>query len=125
MQKKIKKNSRLSMKKKKKEQHIGSSFDDFLEEEEILVEAETIAAKRVFVYQLQKELKKQEIDVEELAELMGTSRSAIYRLINPDCPSTLRTLGTAARAVGKNLKLTLIWGISASMHKKSNRLFLA
>lgn len=92
---------------KKRKQHIGSSFDDFLEKEGILDEAESIAAKRVFVYQLQKELHKQNIDIEKLAELMGTSRSAVHRLIDPNCPSTLKTLGNAARAVGKNLKLTL------------------
>jgi len=32
--------------------HIGSSLDDFLEEEEMLAEAEAVAVKRVIVFQL-------------------------------------------------------------------------
>jgi len=32
--------------------HIGSSFDDFLEEEGVLAEAEAIAVKRVITFQL-------------------------------------------------------------------------
>ncbi len=90
-----------------KNKHLGSSFDDFLEEEGILEEAESVAAKRVFVFQLEKELEKKKIKKEELAIMMGTSRSAICRLLDPNIPSTLKTLSNAARAVGKHLKLSL------------------
>ena len=41
--------------------HYGTSLDKLLEEEGILDELESVAAKRVFVYQLEKELKKQNI----------------------------------------------------------------
>ncbi|NGX43158.1 MAG: hypothetical protein K940chlam7_01449 [Chlamydiae bacterium] len=92
---------------KKKETYIGSSFDEFLEEEGVIEEVESVAAKRVFVFLLEKELKKQKIKKEELADLMGTSRSAIRRLLNPTAPSTLKTLSSAARAVGKHLKLSI------------------
>ena len=95
------------MTSKKKNKHLGSSLDDFLSEENILEEAESTAAKRVFVYQLEKELKKQKIKKEELALLMGTSRSAVNRLLNPHAPSTLKTLNSAARAVGKHLRVSL------------------
>ncbi len=95
------------MASRKKEQHLGSSFDDFLEEEGILEEAESVAAKRVFVFQLEKELKRQRIKKDELADMMGTSRSAIRRLLDPNTPSTLKTLSSAARAVGKHLKLSI------------------
>lgn len=88
--------------------HIGSDFDDFLEEEGLLEEVETVAAKRVFVFQLEKELQKQKVNKEELAQKMGTSRSAVRRLLDPAQPSTLRSLSQAAHALGKHLRVSLI-----------------
>ena len=90
-----------------KKGRIGSDFDDFLEEEGLLVEAEAVAAKRVFVFQLEKELRRQKVNRAELADRMGTSRSAISRLLDPDKPSTLRSLSGAARALGKHVRLAL------------------
>jgi len=37
--------------------HIGSSFDDFLREEGILAQAETVAIKRVLAYQIAQAMK--------------------------------------------------------------------
>ena len=92
----------------KNKKHIGSNFDDFLEEEGILEEAESIAAKRVFVFQLEKEMKKQKIDKSEFACRLETSRSAVNRILDPECPSTLRTFAKAARALGKHLNIGLV-----------------
>ncbi len=36
--------------------HIGSNFDSFLEEEEILQESEAAAIKRVIAYELQQKM---------------------------------------------------------------------
>ena len=41
----------------KKNQHIGSDFDDFLQEEGLLAEAEATAVKRFIAYQIEKEMK--------------------------------------------------------------------
>ncbi len=87
--------------------HIGSKFDDFLENEGLLEEATSVAAKRVFVFQLEKEMKKQKVDKSEFAERLQTSRSAVDRILDPECPSTLRTFTKAARALGKHLKISL------------------
>ncbi len=92
----------------KKNKHIGSSLDDFLEEEGLLEHCESIAAKRAFVYQFQKEMKKQELTKSELAEKMQTSRSSVDRLLDPAQPSNLRTLIGATRAIGKHLKLSIV-----------------
>ena len=92
----------------KNKKHIGSSFDKFLEEENLLDEVESVAAKRVFVFQLEKEMLKQKVDKAELAELMETSRSAVDRVLDPELPSTLRTFAKAARALGKQIKISLI-----------------
>lgn len=88
--------------------HVGSNFDDFLKEEGIFEEVEAVAAKRVFIFQLEQELKKQKINKEELAQRMQTSRSAVNRLLNPRQSSNLRTLGQAAHALGKQLQLNLV-----------------
>lgn len=91
-----------------KNKHIGSSFDDFLEEEGILEECKEEAAKRVLVWQLEQEMKKQNLTKEEVAKRMHTSRAAVNRILDPSKPSTLRSLTAAARAVGKRLKMSII-----------------
>lgn len=87
--------------------HLGSNFDDFLKEENLLEESTAIAAKRVFVYQLEKEMKKQKIDKSEFADRLETSRSAVDRILDPETPSTLQTFAKAAKALGKHLRISL------------------
>ncbi|MEI8300534.1 MAG: Fis family transcriptional regulator [Chlamydiota bacterium] len=91
----------------KKNKHIGSNFDDFFQEEGMLEEIEEVVAKRIFVFQVEKEMKKQGIDKVELAERMETSRSAVDRILDPEAPSTLRSFAKAARALGRHLKISL------------------
>ncbi|NGX47494.1 MAG: hypothetical protein K1000chlam3_00868 [Chlamydiae bacterium] len=88
--------------------HIGSNFDEFLEEEGLLEEVESVAAKRVFVYQLEKELRRQKLNKADLAERMGTSRSSVSRILDPTKPSTLKSLSEATRAIGKQLRLSIV-----------------
>jgi len=45
--------------------HIGSSFDDFLEEEDLLVEISAEALKRVIVWQIQNFLEVNHINENE------------------------------------------------------------
>lgn len=91
----------------KKNRHIGSNFDDFLKGEGVLGEIEEVVAKKIFVFQMEKEMKKQGLDKAELAERMETSRSAVDRILDPESPSTLRTFARAARALGRHLKISL------------------
>ena len=86
---------------------MGSNFDDFLEEYGILEEVESVAAKRVFVFQIEKEMKKQKIDKSEFANRLATSRSQVDRILDPETPSTLKTFAKAARALGKHLRIGL------------------
>lgn len=90
-----------------KKKHLGSSFDDFLEEEGILKECKEEAAKRIVVWQLEQEIQKQHLTKDEFAKRMHTSRAAANRILDPSKPSTLRSLNAAARAVGKKLKVSL------------------
>lgn len=90
-----------------KKKHVGSSFDDFLEEEGLLEECKEEAAKRVLVWQLEQEMKKLHLTKEEVAKRMHTSRAAVDRVLDPRKSSTLKSLVSAARAVGKRLKVSL------------------
>ncbi len=86
--------------------HVGSKFDDFLEEEGLRADAEAVAIKRVIAYQIEKEMKRANLSKSAMAEKMRTSRSALDRLLDPANVSvTLQTLERAALALGKNLKI--------------------
>jgi hypothetical protein len=87
---------------------IGSDFDDFLRSEGFIDDAEAVAAKRVIAFQIAEEMKKANITKTELAHRMHTSRPVVDRLLDPSNRSvTLSTLGRAASAVGKTLKIDL------------------
>lgn len=89
-------------------EHLGSSFDDFLEEEGIRADAEAVAIKRVIAYQIEIEMKQANLSKTAMAEKMHTSRTALDRLLDPANASvTLQTLERAALALGKSLKIEL------------------
>ena len=86
--------------------HIGSDFDDFLQEDDLLAEAEATAVKRVIAFQIQEEMKERNISKSTLARMMNTSRSSLDRLLDPKNVSvTLLTLETVAIALGKRLRV--------------------
>ena len=92
----------------KRNQYIGSSLDDLLEETGELAEVNAIAIKRVIAWEIAKKMKAEHISKTKMAEMMDTSRSALDRLLDPKNTSvTLHTLDNAARAVGKTLRIEL------------------
>jgi antitoxin HicB len=92
----------MSMGKK----NIGSSFDEFLQEEAILEDATAVALKRVIAWQIAEEMKAQQITKTELAKRMHTSRAALNRLLDDADPSlTLTTLASAAAALGRKVNI--------------------
>ncbi|MDD2653368.1 MAG: XRE family transcriptional regulator [Sulfurimonas sp.] len=91
-----------------KNKHIGSDFGDFLKEEGIYEEANDIAIKRVIAYQLEQEMKAQNITKTKMAQMMHTSRAVVNRLLSPDNSSlTLNTLEAATNALGKKLNISI------------------
>lgn len=91
-----------------RKKHIGSDFDDFLREEQLLEVSEATAAKRVIAFQIAQEMKRRRLTKSEMASRMKTSRPALERLLDPANRSvTLATLERAASAVGKKLKVEL------------------
>lgn len=92
---------------KRKNKYIGSSLDNFLQEEEILEHCEEVGSKYAFTMQLKDEMQKQNISKDELATRMHTSRSSVERILDASKPSTLRSFNKAALAIGKPLRITL------------------
>jgi predicted XRE-type DNA-binding protein len=91
-----------------KNEHLGSNFDNFLEEEGLRAETEAAAIKRVIAFQIEQEMKQANLSKTEMAEKMRTSRTALDRLLDPSNVSvTLQTLERAALALGKSLKIEL------------------
>jgi hypothetical protein len=89
--------------------HVGSDFDDFLQDEGILDEVTATAIKRVIAWQIEQEMKAQHITKTAMAAKMKTSRSALSRLLDEtDTSLTLTTLASAAAALGKRFRFELV-----------------
>ena len=92
-----------------KEEHLGGTLDDFLEEEGLLAEAEAVAIKRVIAYQISQLMEDQRLSKAEMSRRMRTSRASVDRLLDPNNESaTLITLEKAALALGKRLQVAIV-----------------
>ena len=92
-----------------KKSHRGSNFRDFLKEEGMLDEIEARALKQAMSLQFSRLLKKESLTKAEMAARMKTSRAAVDRLLDASNTSvTLNTLGKAARALGRKVKIELV-----------------
>ncbi|MGQ0486396.1 MAG: Fis family transcriptional regulator [Hyphomicrobiales bacterium] len=89
--------------------HIGSSFESWLDEKGLREEVTTAAKKAVIANQLAAEMKKKRITKKRMAELMHTSRAQLDRLLDPNSGSaTIESLQRAAKIVGRELRLELV-----------------
>lgn len=87
--------------------HIGSSFDDFLEEEGIAAEVAERAVREVIAQLVRDHMKEANLTKTEMAARMRTSRQALDRLLDPKGGGlTLDTLERAAGAVGKRVRIS-------------------
>ena len=87
-------------------QHTGSDFDNFLEEEDILEEVSAKAHKRLLALQLGDIMEEKNMTKTSLAEKLKTSRSQLDRILDPENSSiTLEVLERVAHAVGKKLHI--------------------
>lgn len=93
----------------KKNKHLGSSFESFLEEEGILEEVNAAAIKSVIARNLKEYMGKEQITQTDMAKQLGTSRSGLQRLLDPKNTSvTLLTLNRAATLLGKKIEISLV-----------------
>jgi len=89
--------------------HTGSSFDGFLEEENILKETEAVAAKRVLAWQIEQAMKEKKISKYAMAKELHTSRSQVDRLLDPKhIGVTIGTITRAAIVVGKRARFEIV-----------------
>ena len=92
-----------------KRKHRGSDFRDCLKEQGILGEVEARALKQAMSLQISRLLDEKSVTKAEMAARMKTSRAAVDRLLDASNSSvTLNTLGKAARALGRKVKIELV-----------------
>jgi len=90
-------------------QHIGSTLESFLQEENRLEEARATAIKRVLAWQIAQAMQAQQLTKTEMARRMHTSRSQLDRLLDPNNDKVLlQTVQRAAAAIGKQLSVELV-----------------
>lgn len=91
-----------------KKAHIGSDFDDFLAQDDLLADCEASALRRVVTWQIEQEMKRRRISRTTLAGKMKTSRTVLDQLFaEQETPVTLQLLERAALALGRKLKVEL------------------
>ncbi|MEO1691977.1 MAG: helix-turn-helix domain-containing protein [Cyanobacteria bacterium J06631_6] len=89
--------------------YAGSSFDYFLQEEDLYEEVSAIAIKRVLARQLEAEMKRQNLTKTEMAKQMQTSRAQLDRLLDPEKTGvSIETITRAASVVGRQLRIELV-----------------
>jgi hypothetical protein len=94
--------------KKSKGRISKESFDDFLESQGLLAEAEDVAIKRVLAWQIADGMKAKGITKTVMASRMKTDRRQLDRLLDPENKSvTLSTLRRAATALGRKLRIEI------------------
>jgi DNA-binding Xre family transcriptional regulator len=94
---------------KLRKEHIGSSVEEFLEEQGILEESTAKAIKAVIAWQLAEQMKSKRMSKKRLAALMKTSRAQIDRILDPDKGNvTIETLQRAAALLGRRVRVELV-----------------
>ena len=92
-----------------KNKRIGTSFDDFLADENLLEEVTARAIKRVIAWQIEQAMKESNLTKAAMAKMMKTSRSQLDRLLDPTNDAlTLGTLASVAQALGKRVEVKLV-----------------
>jgi antitoxin HicB len=96
------------MAKKAKGRISKETFDEFLDDQGMLADAEDVAIKRVLAWQIAEAMKKEGLTKTAMAARMKTDRRQLDRLLDPDNQSvTLSTLRRAAHAVGRRLTVAI------------------
>lgn len=94
---------------KARNEHIGSSLDEFLRLEDVLEETRAVALKEAVAWQVKQAMERDHITKVEMARRMNTSRASLDRLLAPGNTSvTLQTLARAAKAIGRDLRIELV-----------------
>jgi DNA-binding Xre family transcriptional regulator len=99
---------RMEIEQSNDAKHIGSSFNEWLEEEGIRAEVDAAAFKAVIAWRVERGMGERNLSKSDMARAIRTSRAALDRLLDPKNESvTLRTMARVAKALGKRLRLEL------------------
>ena len=90
------------------QRHRSASAESFLREQGLYERASARAIKEVIVWQVERAMERRGITKAAMARLMGTSRSALDRLLDPENDSVrLSSLFRAADVLGSDLRVEL------------------
>jgi antitoxin HicB len=92
---------------RRKNAHVGSSVESFLQEEGILASPTVKAVKAVIAWQIAEEMKRKGLTKTRMAERMGTSRAQLNRLLDAARDVTLEMIARAAKVLDKKIVLEL------------------
>ncbi len=93
----------------RKHPNLGSTLEEFLDDEGIRAEVDAAVTKRLLVLQIEKEMRRLKMTKATLAARMRTSRMAVKRLLDTTSGSvTLGTMSSAAAALGRDLEVRLV-----------------
>lgn len=93
---------------KKGNKHIGSSLEDFLDEEGIREEVDAEALCKVLAQEWREKMKRENISIAALARKLHTTRATVSRVIDPKNASlTFRTAARVSNALGMSLKVSV------------------
>ena len=93
----------------KKSEHLGSSLDEWLEEEGLLDQATAKAIKSTLAWQMEQAMKEQNVNKAALVRELRTSKAQVDRLLDPlNTALTLRTLTRVAQVLGKDVEIQLV-----------------
>lgn len=84
-----------------KNKHIGSCFDEFLEEEKCLHEGSALAIKRGIAWQIKQAMKEHCLTKSAMAKIINTSRSQLDRLLDPNNSPDIRDTSKCGTYIGK------------------------
>ena len=88
---------------------VGETLEEFLDEIGIRDEVYDAAVQRVISWQFEEARKARALSKKDMATTMGTSRSQVDRVLDPDNVAvSLQMLARAATALGKRLKIELV-----------------
>jgi len=88
---------------------VGETLEEFLGELGIRAEVYDVATKRVVAWQLDEARKARGMTKIQMAENMGSSRSQLDRVLDPNNVGvTLQMLARAASALGKRLQIDIV-----------------
>ncbi len=89
----------------------GDTLEEFLDQVGIAKDVYDTAVKRVVAWQFEEARKARELSKKEMAASMGTSRSQLDRVLDPENVAvSIELLNRAALALGKRLKIELLDG---------------